>query len=386
MAEVVTEKLKMLANLMARYRTLRRVRSLSLVTPNPVWLAARRELLMTQVRAQCRAKVVTEETVITVGQRWANVKISIKSFSAAGVEIMAARTLVTAMVAVVLFIGTGIGLVRAADGAIPGNALYSVKLATESLRLRVATSPQRRVALQTEFASRRLSELTTLTARGSATLPRTEALVGEFENNIQGAVAMVTNVSNDSPENASAVANQVNDQLNKYEQDLKSANTTNNDNSKTVDRALAAVSRASTAALKVIAGHTTKNSQDAPVVASKISDKIKQTEDILQLADKKLAVALGGAKVKATTPAEKEAKAETTDAMGKSAVAKTNLAEAKRKVKEGDYQAALNILETVQDMVAEVTVTAEAVVTPPDSNVNADKTNTDTQPSTDEKP
>lgn len=368
MAEVVTIRLKMLANLLARLRTLRKVRTLSAVTPNPVWLSSRRELLMTQVRAQRGVVPVATDEAINLRQRLAAAWLTTRSLVSASKEAMASRGLATAFAAILLMLGSAAGLVRASDQSVPGDSLYTVKLTAEGLRLKLATKPQKRVALQTEFATRRLAELSTLNSQGAATLPRTETLVGEFENNIQDAVAMVNSVSSSAPERASEVASLVNDQLHQYEQTLRSTSSKDSAAAKPVGRALAAVNRASTAALKVIAGKAGKNSEQAPVIESKINDKIQQTENLLQQADTKLAVVAGGAKIKTTitkeTVEDKEAKAETNDAIDKSAVAKTNLAEAKRKVKEGDYQAALNILETVQDIVEEVATVADKNAVP----------------------
>lgn len=70
-----------------------------------------------------------------------------------------------------LFGGTG-ATVYAAQGSLPDQALYSVKLASEDVRVGLATSDQNRLELALNFADNRLDEALQLAAEGK-TIPGT---------------------------------------------------------------------------------------------------------------------------------------------------------------------------------------------------------------------
>ncbi|HVY67938.1 MAG TPA: DUF5667 domain-containing protein [Patescibacteria group bacterium] len=57
------------------------------------------------------------------------------------------------------------GTAYASGGALPGDTLYPVKLATEQVRLTLALTPEAKVSLQTRFAQTRLQELQQLSER-----------------------------------------------------------------------------------------------------------------------------------------------------------------------------------------------------------------------------
>lgn len=72
-----------------------------------------------------------------------------------------------AIVAVVLVLGvTGVGLNSAAADSLPGDPLYGVKLAAESLRLRFAGVPESRLELEDLYAEQRIDEVIALLGLG----------------------------------------------------------------------------------------------------------------------------------------------------------------------------------------------------------------------------
>jgi hypothetical protein len=73
---------------------------------------------------------------------------------------------VATALAVIVFGGTG--TVFAANSAQPDNILYPVKLATESVRISLASSDQAKAELYAEFADRRVSEIVTMASKGNA--------------------------------------------------------------------------------------------------------------------------------------------------------------------------------------------------------------------------
>jgi len=77
---------------------------------------------------------------------------------------------VTACLALVLVLA-GTGTVAAASGSVPGDKLYSVKMATEQVQWRLTFSQKAKARLQARFAERRVQEMAQLAGKG-----RTEQL------------------------------------------------------------------------------------------------------------------------------------------------------------------------------------------------------------------
>lgn len=78
------------------------------------------------------------------------------------------RRTAAALVAAVLVLASGAGTVWAAQSALPGDVLYPVKRASESVRLALARDPGAKARLHLELADRRLEELRALLERRRA--------------------------------------------------------------------------------------------------------------------------------------------------------------------------------------------------------------------------
>jgi hypothetical protein len=70
-----------------------------------------------------------------------------------------------AAILLVMLVGTG-GVIYAADEAVPGDPLYGIDQAVESMQLRLTKNPQAATELLLAFAEERLSEMEELSARG----------------------------------------------------------------------------------------------------------------------------------------------------------------------------------------------------------------------------
>lgn len=91
---------------------------------------------------------------------------------------------VTAAVAVLL--GGWVTTVDAANSSLPGDALYGFKLVTEQVQLRLS-SAERRAVLHTEFAERRLEEVTALQVAGPSADAQVKVAVDGFTREIASA-------------------------------------------------------------------------------------------------------------------------------------------------------------------------------------------------------
>jgi hypothetical protein len=74
--------------------------------------------------------------------------------------------LATSLALALIFILSATGLVRASNGALPGDSLYPVKRTWEGMRLFFAFSPEGREDLESEFEQIRLDEVENLLAEG----------------------------------------------------------------------------------------------------------------------------------------------------------------------------------------------------------------------------
>jgi hypothetical protein len=92
-----------------------------------------------------------------------------------------------------LFAGGGVGVAYAADGAVPGDALYGVDLGVESLRYYFAFNQETKAELALDFADERLEELQELLGEG-ASGEYIGQVLAEYAQNLQLAVQAVNMV------------------------------------------------------------------------------------------------------------------------------------------------------------------------------------------------
>lgn len=335
------------------------LKDLRSISPSPSWLSAHRELLMAQIRAQSERPEQVSRAA-SWGEKLRQALFVVETVFTSIASAIFARGAASLALAVVLLLATGGYAVTAAEDSIPGERLYGLKIAVENLRLRAAASAKSKVELQTEFAARRLEELVKLTTNDGARLPEAEILVSQFETSVKDIASAASQISSTSPDKAVEIAKIVDGKIGEYESSLKATGGVSKspDLSRRVSKALSTVNKAGTEALKVIVNQGAPSEPEK--IAGKLNDKIQKSEERLRLADAKLE---GGAKTVATSSAKDI-----------SADAKINIAEAKKKITEGDYQAALVILDKVEDMVEEVADSAETTI---DENTGSGTQNTE---------
>ncbi|OGO11843.1 MAG: hypothetical protein A2030_02105 [Chloroflexi bacterium RBG_19FT_COMBO_50_10] len=100
------------------------------------------------------------------------------------------KGLVATLIALVILIGSSL-TVYAAQGSLPGESLYSLKVIGEDIRLSLTRSPQARLDLTLDYTNRRVGEISTLSSGGEA-LPdqTTERLQSELEDALELAAQM----------------------------------------------------------------------------------------------------------------------------------------------------------------------------------------------------
>jgi hypothetical protein len=101
-----------------------------------------------------------------------------------------------ALVLVILLGGTG-ATVYAAQGSMPDQVLYNVKLLSEDLRLGLTSSSQAELALSFEMVERRIEEIVTLIEMGSD-VP--DSVVNRLEQNLDQSLNVVVDIEDDEVE------------------------------------------------------------------------------------------------------------------------------------------------------------------------------------------
>jgi len=257
------------------YKKIRDVRTTSSrLRPDEGWIASTRSTLMMQVKNSLPVQPVQKKQALQNLFKVVTPVVSLKWL----------RTPAFAMAAVLLALfGGSLLSVSAAEQALPGDFLYSVKLATEQARLALAKDPEEKLKLKTEFTERRIQEIKQVIAsplsddRSSRVIQTAEALkrdlhtlkqqLDDTKQTVTPAVAM------DLAKSVDAKANDVVQSLQDSKGDL-----TPEEKAK-VTEAQVAASDASVKAIEVL---VTTHQQAADVVTEKdVTELMKAHSDML---------------------------------------------------------------------------------------------------------
>ena len=140
---------------MSHYQLLKKIKTIrSLahrIKPDADWVLATRSTLLMQVKNTLPVSALEKKSMV---KEWFKFFTPFFSFG------KWLRTPVFSVIGILLALfGGSLLSVSAAERSIPGDLLYSVKLATEQARLALAKNPQERVMLKTEFTGRRVDEM-----------------------------------------------------------------------------------------------------------------------------------------------------------------------------------------------------------------------------------
>lgn len=116
--------------------------------PDPTWVHSSRTQLLARIAEQAPARVGAHQTFGALA--------GVFSFDAAA---LVARPVLAGVLAVAAVMGSGVGVVSASLGSIPGDPLYQVKLASERARIAVAQNAMDKTTLRIEYVGRRVDEV-----------------------------------------------------------------------------------------------------------------------------------------------------------------------------------------------------------------------------------
>jgi hypothetical protein len=110
---------------------------------------------------------------------------------------------VLAPLAVLIVVFAGAGTAAAAEGSLPGDLLYPVKVSVnETVEIALATTPVARAEVSQKLAERRVEEAEVLAVRGELTAQTGQALAANFEEHAQSAQALADEVETRDPATA----------------------------------------------------------------------------------------------------------------------------------------------------------------------------------------
>jgi hypothetical protein len=124
---------------------------------------------------------------------------------------------ITLLLLVALF-SAGAITVQAAGSALPGDALYPLKLDVEQARIAITANPARQAELHLDFAQNRLEELAALAALGQ--YDRVASLAGQVNQQVTLAVAAARRLSDRDPELALSLQGQAQRTLDQFRDNL----------------------------------------------------------------------------------------------------------------------------------------------------------------------
>ncbi|MDB5225246.1 MAG: hypothetical protein JWL87_198 [Candidatus Adlerbacteria bacterium] len=113
-------------------------------------------------------------------------------------QFVQARVLAPAMVLLVVFVGASTA--GAAQGSLPGDFLYPIKVSiNETVEIALATTPVAKAEVSAKLAERRVEEAETLAAQGELTAETGHALAANFEVHAENAKTLAAEVEAEDP-------------------------------------------------------------------------------------------------------------------------------------------------------------------------------------------
>ena len=109
-----------------------------------------------------------------------------------------ARSVVSSLIVLVVLVSTGTAY--AAQGALPGDPLYKIKISVnEQIETALAATPVQKAHVQAALATRRVEEAEVLAERGALDATTTAALAANFEAHAQNAKDLTEDIAEDYP-------------------------------------------------------------------------------------------------------------------------------------------------------------------------------------------
>ncbi len=272
--------------------------------------------------------------------------------------------------------GGWITSVSASYNSLPGEALYSVKLATENMQTSLASKPKE-VKLRTEFAARRVEEVKKIVKDN---LPkkaqRVKEAVNHLKSNLETVKVGLEEMKKPADDKTSAaqaveVARAVNEKTTEIQKSLEQTTAqmipvgpvaVATPVQEQVNQATAAAVDAGVKAVEVIIEkhHEDKNSVTVAEVKTVVDDKLKVLENKVFVVDQKINVMVSTSTLTVSLENKNTVVGLVAPAQEKSAVAKETISQAKNDLSKEDFSGALDKLKQISVLTKSAEIKTEA--------------------------
>lgn len=189
---------------------IKKLKKLDQISPDKSWQAGQRDFILSQID---NSDLINNKENVS---RWSNFYFSRLTF-------VAVRPVMSLILMIAIVLSGSIATVSAAKGSLPGDALYSVKLASEQVRLVLAPSDVSKAKVQLGIAENRVNEIKELISQ-EGNGEKIEEIKKTAENLKVSVVAITEHINRASKEEVTqeliTLAGEVNDKVKDYEVSL----------------------------------------------------------------------------------------------------------------------------------------------------------------------
>ncbi len=179
---------------------IRKIKNIEKIEPSQTWIFSNKRFIFDYIQAQEK----NEAQALGIGKPSFDFAEKINLF----VRGFGARFLFPSAAALTVIFMTGNFVLAKSRDALPGDALYSVKIFAERVEVAMTTNEEARATLNFDLADKRLSEITTLAENAdgaNVSGPDVDVAMQNFNNHLSDAVSGMDNVVKSDSTSARAV-------------------------------------------------------------------------------------------------------------------------------------------------------------------------------------
>lgn len=182
--------------------------------PDAEWVRTTREHLLASVRQEARTP--SRQSV------WAQFQAMGSFFPMVQNPALAYRPMLAGVLAIAVVMGGSVSAVSAAMNSLPGDALYSVKIASERVQVAAAQSDQTKAELGVAFLGRRVDEVQKIIESEDPKAPaRVDAAMKKMKEDVGSVKEQLQAVQESAPDAAVSVAKLIDEKSTEFGDSLK---------------------------------------------------------------------------------------------------------------------------------------------------------------------
>ncbi|MBN1778952.1 MAG: hypothetical protein JW816_01910 [Candidatus Buchananbacteria bacterium] len=234
---------------MTEEKLIKKIKSLKNVKPRSEWQTLNRDFLLSQINQTAEEKSFGwQDYVVAFGSLFR-------------------QRLLEPAVVMLLVLGFSVGsslVVNASFYSLPGDGLYPVKLALESVQIAVSSGDERKVELKIEFAKKRINEFDQIASRSDDQTQekndKLAAVVQELQRNVASVQNHINNIDKDGNQSdhdrtlriAITISNETKQLAQSLDQKAKTISETDPEIKQIVDQAVESVQAVTVSADKLV--------------------------------------------------------------------------------------------------------------------------------------